>query len=135
MAESRGQSVAQIDAIGGGRIWTGVQALERGLVDELGNLQSALAKARALAKLPEAAAAVLLRGKGKPIGAQVAEQNPAALAQYVVEGIELLSNRAQCIMPFEWWVEWGAEYECDLYDRLWRAGIQRVHRAIAKVQN
>ena len=105
VAESRGQSVAQIDAIGGGRVWTGAQALERGLVDELGNLQSAIAKARALAKLPEAAAAVLLRGKGKPIGVQVAEQNPAAQAQYVVEGIELLSNRAQCIMPFEWWVE------------------------------
>jgi len=38
--------------LAGGRIWTGRQAKEKGLVDELGTLQDAIAAARALAKLP-----------------------------------------------------------------------------------
>ena len=102
VAESRGKSSAEIDAIGGGRVWTGEQALQHGLVDELGNLRTAIDKARELAKLPETAPSVLIREKGKPIGVQVAEQNPAAMVKYVAEGVEHLSNRAQCIMPFEW---------------------------------
>ncbi len=102
VAESRGKTSAEIDAIGGGRVWTGQQALAHGLVDELGNLQTAIDKARALAKLGAAAPSLLIRDKGKPIGVQVAEQNPAALVKYAAEGVEQLSNRAQCLMPFEW---------------------------------
>ena len=105
VAESRGKSSDEIDAIGGGRVWTGEQALQNGLVDELGNLRTAIDKARELAKLPETAPSVLIREKGKPIGVQVAEQNPAAMLKYVAEGVEQLSNRAQCIMPFEWRVK------------------------------
>ena len=102
VADSRECSVAEIDAIGGGRVWTGQQALQNGLVDEIGNLQSAIDKARELAKLPDTAPSVLVRDKGKPIGVQLAEKNPAALAKYAVENIEMLTNRAQCIMPSEW---------------------------------
>ena len=102
VAESRGKTSAEIDDIGGGRVWTGAQALEYGLVDELGNLQRAIDKARELAKLPHNAPSVLIREKGKPIGVQVAEQNPAALVNYARAGIEALTNRAQCVMPFEW---------------------------------
>ena len=105
VAESRGKSRDEIDAIGGGRVWTGAQALEHGLVDELGSLRRALDKARELANLPETSPAILVRDKGKPIGVQVAEQNPAAMASYALEGLELLSNRAQCLMPFEWRVK------------------------------
>jgi len=105
VAESRGKSCDEIDAIGGGRVWTGEQALAHGLVDELGNLQTAIDKARDLAKLSVSAPSVLIRDKGKPIGVQVAEQNPAALIQFAAEGVEQLSNRAQCLMPFEWRVK------------------------------
>ncbi len=105
VAESRGKTVDEVDAIGGGRVWTGAQALERGLVDELGDLQAAIDKARELAKLPQSAPSILAREKGKPIGVQVAETNPAALVKYVVDGVEQLSNRAQCLMPFEWRVK------------------------------
>lgn len=41
-----------VDAVGRGRVWTGRQALEHGLVDALGGLPEALARARELAKLP-----------------------------------------------------------------------------------
>ncbi|MDE2852665.1 MAG: signal peptide peptidase SppA [Chloroflexota bacterium] len=105
VAESRGKTSAEVNEIAGGRVWTGAQALEHGLVDELGNLQRAIDKARELAKLPHNAPSVLIREKGKPIGVQVAEGSPAALLQYVGDGVAQLTNRAQCIMPFEWRVE------------------------------
>ena len=105
VAESRGKSAGAVDEIAAGRVWTGAQALQNGLVDEIGNLRTAIDKARELAKLPAEAPSVLVREKGKPIGVQVAEQNPAAMAKYVADGVELLSNRVQYIMPFEWRVK------------------------------
>ncbi len=102
VARSRGKTKEDIDAIGGGRVWTGEQALENGLIDEIGNLRSAIHKAREMANLPESAPARLIREKGKPIGAQLAEKNPAALASYVVENVEHLTTRAQFVMPFDW---------------------------------
>ena len=105
VAESRGKTTDEVNAMGGGRVWTGAQALEHGLVDELGDLEAAISKARELAKLPPTAPWRLYREKGKPIGAQVAEQNPAAMFQYSLEGIERLGKGAQCLMPFEWTVK------------------------------
>jgi protease-4 len=43
---SRRMSRDEVDAVAGGRVWTGRQAQERGLVDHLGGLEDALAKAR-----------------------------------------------------------------------------------------
>ncbi len=51
VAKARGQSFAAVDAIAQGRVWTGQQALERGLVDQLGGLDMAAAHAAGLAKL------------------------------------------------------------------------------------
>ena len=42
-----------IDAIGQGRVWTGEQALDRGLVDRLGNLEDAVAVAAELADVTD----------------------------------------------------------------------------------
>ncbi len=51
VAASRKMSREEADAVAGGRVWTGRQARERGLVDHLGGLEDALAKARELAGL------------------------------------------------------------------------------------
>ena len=51
VAKARGRSFEQINAIAQGRVWTGQQALERGLVDQMGNLQAATAYAANLVKL------------------------------------------------------------------------------------
>jgi protease-4 len=51
VATARGQSYAAIDAVAQGRVWTGEQALQRGLVDQLGGLKDAVADAAARAKL------------------------------------------------------------------------------------
>jgi protease-4 len=51
VAAGRRLSVSDVDAIARGRVWTGADALERGLVDELGGLRTAIARAKVLAGL------------------------------------------------------------------------------------
>jgi signal peptide peptidase SppA len=51
VAKARGKSFADIDTIAQGRVWTGRQALDRGLVDQLGGLGDAVSDAAALARL------------------------------------------------------------------------------------
>ncbi|MEC7983985.1 MAG: signal peptide peptidase SppA [Myxococcota bacterium] len=52
-SEGRGKTYEEIHAVAQGRVWTGIQAKERGLVDELGGLQAAIRKAAELAKIEE----------------------------------------------------------------------------------
>ena len=53
VAENREMDKATVDEIGQGRVWSGVDALENGLVDELGGLDDAIAAAAELAGLEE----------------------------------------------------------------------------------
>lgn len=53
-ADGRKMKQDDIKKIGEGRVWTGVHAKQIGLVDELGGLDAAIAKAKKLAKLDEA---------------------------------------------------------------------------------
>src|SRR3954453_6622446 len=52
-AQGRNTTPERIDAIGQGRVWTGRQAKQLGLVDELGGLERALALAKQRAKIPQ----------------------------------------------------------------------------------
>ena len=54
VAAARGKQPAEIDTIARGRVWSGAQAMERGLVDQLGTLQDAVADAATRAKLGDA---------------------------------------------------------------------------------
>lgn len=53
VAEGRGMTKEQIDAIGQGRVWTGIDAKEIGLVDEIGGLNKAIDIAQEIAKLED----------------------------------------------------------------------------------
>jgi protease-4 len=53
VSEGRKLTKEQVDAVGQGRVWTGEQALQHKLVDELGGLRQALAYARQVAGLPD----------------------------------------------------------------------------------
>lgn len=50
-AEGRGVSIDSINAIGQGRVWTGNQALEIGLIDEIGGIDDAIEEAANLANI------------------------------------------------------------------------------------
>jgi protease-4 len=69
VAQARGKTVKQIDAVAQGRVWSGAQAKDRGLVDALGGLNDALADAAARAKLGKADAwqTRYLEDKARPL--------------------------------------------------------------------
>jgi protease-4 len=52
VSKGRGKSVEEINNIAQGRVWTGVQAKDNGLVDEFGGLEKAIEIAKQLANLP-----------------------------------------------------------------------------------
>jgi protease IV len=52
VAKGRHKDPQSVDAVGQGRVWTGAQAKERGLVDEFGGLDRAIELAKQLAKIP-----------------------------------------------------------------------------------
>ncbi|WP_300975452.1 signal peptide peptidase SppA [Sphingomonas sp. LHG3406-1] len=53
VAEARRKTPQQVDAIGQGRVWSGGQARQVGLVDQFGGMEEAIAKAAELAKLDQ----------------------------------------------------------------------------------
>jgi len=53
VSEGRGLELADVDSIAQGRVWTGIAAWQRGLVDTLGGLSTAIALAREAAGLPD----------------------------------------------------------------------------------
>ena len=67
VAAARGSTPEAIDKIARGRVWSGTQAKERGLVDELGGLAAAQAEAAKLARLD--AGSYEIQYLEKPLGA------------------------------------------------------------------
>jgi protease-4 len=52
VAKGRGRDTEYIDSIAQGRVWTGAQAKEKGLIDDFGGLDKAVEVARELAGIP-----------------------------------------------------------------------------------
>jgi len=52
VARGRNKNPEYVDSVGQGRVWTGAQAKDRGLVDEFGGLDRAIEVAKELAKIP-----------------------------------------------------------------------------------
>jgi len=52
VAKGRNKDAQYIDSVGQGRVWTGAQAKDRGLVDDFGGLDKAIEVAKQLAKIP-----------------------------------------------------------------------------------
>ncbi|MGH2811387.1 MAG: S49 family peptidase, partial [Actinomycetota bacterium] len=98
VSAARNKSRAEIEAIGGGRVWTGKQALENGLVDQLGSLETAISKAKELANLPEWTPVREIRVGKKPVAPV---PTAAAALEYALEGVRLFNQApALALMPF-----------------------------------
>ena len=52
VAKGRNKTTEEVDSIGHGRVWLGTQALDHGLVDEIGGLNESIAAAKKLADIP-----------------------------------------------------------------------------------
>lgn len=53
VADGRKMTIEQVNAIAQGRVWTGTDALQNGLIDKLGGLDDAIAHAATLAKIKD----------------------------------------------------------------------------------
>ncbi len=94
VCKSRKMTRDAVDSIGGGRVWTGLQACENGLVDEVGGLQRAFAKARELASLDERTPVrqILPQKETLPPLPQ-----PTAMLNYAIAGLKYF-NRAKVLL-------------------------------------
>ncbi len=98
VATSRDRSRDAIDAIGGGRVWTGRQAFEHGLIDAIGGLERAVEAACELAGLPRRARRRIV----PPPRRQRAPATPtaASVLAYIDDGLlPLRTGRAICLAP------------------------------------
>jgi len=101
VATGRNKSAEAIDGVAGGRVWTGRQALDHGLIDAFGGLEEALATARELAGVSWRAPlhAVEAGKHGVAPNAPVNKGDVAGLL-HVVRGIALLNKcGALCLAP------------------------------------
>ncbi|MGW0161101.1 signal peptide peptidase SppA [Mycobacterium sp. NPDC003323] len=101
VAVGRKMTVEAVDAVARGRVWTGADALERGLVDTLGGLWTAINRAKALAGLDEDAQVRVLsypgssmldmlrpKASSQPAAASVPQAVASLLGQSVVGVID-----------------------------------------------
>jgi len=85
VASGRKLSKAEVDAVGQGRVWTGEQALQHKLVDELGGLRQAIALARKLGNVTDHGPIVELPPPdgsllGRILGIEGIKEDPPAAA-------------------------------------------------------
>jgi protease-4 len=116
VAEGRGLSAEAVDAAARGRVWTGADAAERGLVDVLGGFATAVGEAKRLAGLgaddPVAVVAFPKAGPLDRFRPKESSEPPAArllawLAWAVLSGLDHLEHRAgapgaQATLPGDW---------------------------------
>jgi len=101
VARARKMTPDELHPIAQGKVWTGRQALEHRLVDELGGLDAGVTKARTLAGLPASAPLREARGPRRMIP-PLAEPTPAGgWFGYLLEGLTLL-NRAPALAVMEY---------------------------------
>ncbi|HJT97267.1 MAG TPA: signal peptide peptidase SppA [Rhodanobacteraceae bacterium] len=95
VATARKRTPAEIDTIAQGRVWSGSQAKERGLVDRLGGLGDAIAAAAARAKL------------GSDYGVRYVEREPSTWERFLLsfgdsEAIVRLARSVGFTLPSSW---------------------------------
>jgi protease-4 len=98
--EGRNMAAEQLEPIAGGRVWMGQEALDLGLVDQLGGLPEALLRAQALAEIPQDRDARILLALGH--GELPPQPFPAAgLLDLWPLLEEALKPRILALLPFE----------------------------------
>ncbi len=95
VGRARGMTREELHPIAAGRVWTGRQAHERKLVDELGGLDAGIRKARGLAGLGDKAPAREVAAPRRMIPPRAAA-GAAGYVGWLLEGVSLL-NRAPAL--------------------------------------
>ncbi len=106
VSEHRGIEKADVDKVAQGKIWTGTDALEHGLIDEIGGLDEAVAGAAALAKLEEGSYGRKLLEKDLTPGQRLAMQLMGDV-RWAGLGFSAVSSEQQVVSKLTQWL--GAE--------------------------
>ena len=85
VAHARKLSAQQVQTVAQGRVWTGAQAFDRKLIDQIGNFEDAIVLARSMAKLDKNASCVYLIEPNTDLGSMLRESmgewfNPLGMA-------------------------------------------------------
>ncbi len=101
VAEKRKMTADEVEPIAQGKVWTGRQALERKLVDELGGLDAGVAKARSLANLTDSVPLREVRGPRRMIPPLAQPAAAGGWFGYMLEGLKVL-GRAPALAVMEY---------------------------------
>jgi protease-4 len=106
VAEGRNRSVEEIGAIAEGRVWTGEQAVTRGLVDALGGLRTAVAKAKEKVGIAaETDVALSVYPPPKPLAEQIRDALRVSVAQSVAVALPWSENFSQGLAGLASWFD------------------------------
>ena len=110
VSEGRGMSKLDVDKIGQGRVWSGIDALEVGLIDQIGGLEDAIISAAELSELEEYRIVSLPKKtdeieellKGLTMKQNVFLKEILNISDEAIEQIKFLNSRdrIQTILPY-----------------------------------
>ena len=105
VARGRGIKLLGLEGIAGGRVWTGAEALDLGLVDETGGFREALRKARELGGIERDVPGVLARvnppRSGRPSPGEPAGSAVDAIGEMWLALSELRAGGVKALAPYE----------------------------------
>jgi protease-4 len=98
---SRGRAVEDLEGIAAGRVWTGTEAHELGLVDEVGGFEEAFGKARELGKIERDGPEVLLKVSAPRSGRPAPGDAAREMVEEVKQALsELGASRVWAVAPY-----------------------------------
>jgi protease IV len=104
VASGRKMELSALEGISGGRVWTGTEALDLGLVDETGGFREALGKARELGGIERDIPGVLTKVSpprgGRPLPAESAQSTFDAIGETWL-ALKELSGSLLALAPYE----------------------------------
>jgi protease-4 len=93
VAEARGMDVEAVEEVAQGRVWSGIQAKERGLVDQTGTLQQAIDSAARIA------------GLGSDYSVSYSESDLSALESFILEISGNTASRLGLTLRSQPWIQ------------------------------
>jgi protease-4 len=110
VTRGRGVGTPDLERVAGGRVWTGAEALELGLADEVGGFDEALRKARELGKVEREGLEVLLKisppRSGRPAPGKPAEAAREMVDEIIDAVIDLRAARVWAFSPYDMREDW-----------------------------
>ncbi len=105
VARGRAMKLFDLEGVAGGRVWTGAEALDLGLVDETGGFREALGKARELGGIELDVPGVLTKFNpprgGRPLPGESAQTAVDTIGQMWLALSELRGGGIRALAPYE----------------------------------